>query len=290
MQQSPPKPTAAAPGRVLVIGAAAALVDALRANAGLHDVEIDLAPGNVTALQQLRGRDYDVVVTDPGTSVVEDIAFTAEIREVRPRTRVIVLAPVTPQADLIAALRAHVFACFAAPFDVEDVAHMLRTALAEDAWREGIEVLSGLPHWITLRVSSRLVTAERLIHFMTRYRTDVNDAERDTLMLAFREVLMNAMEHGAGFHPEQVVEVSAARTHRAIVYYIRDPGRGFRQADLEQVTSAADATDPTAHLERRAALGMRPGGFGMLLTRRLVDELVYNERGNQVVLVKYTDR
>ena len=109
-------------------------------------------------------------------------------------------------------------------------------------------------------------------------------------MLAFREVLMNAMEHGAGFHPEQVVEVSAARTDRAIVYYIRDPGSGFRQADLEQVTSAADATDPTAHLERRAALGMRPGGFGMLLTRRLVDELVYNERGNQVVLVKYTDR
>ena len=45
-----------------------------------------------------------------------------------------------------------------------------------------------------------------------------------------------------------------------------------------------------AHLERRAALGMRPGGFGMLLTRKLVDELVYNERGNQVILVKYTDR
>ena len=82
---------------------------------------------------------------------------------------------------------------------------MLRTALEEDAWREGIEVLSGLPNWITLRVSSRLVTAERLIHFMTRVPHDVDNAERDTLMLAFREVLMNAMEHGAGFNPEQAV-------------------------------------------------------------------------------------
>jgi anti-sigma regulatory factor (Ser/Thr protein kinase) len=33
--------------------------------------------------------------------------------------------------------------------------------------------------------------------------------------------------------------------------------------------------------------GMRPGGFGILLAKRLVDELIYNEKGNEVVLVKY---
>ena len=290
MEKSPPKPVDDARGRVLVIAPEPSLLDALRASAALADVEIDVAPGNITALQQLRLRDYDAVVTDPATSVVEDIAFTAEIRGIRPRARVLALAPIAPQADLIAALRAHVFACFAAPFEVEEIVHMLRTALEEDAWRDGIEVLSGLPHWITLRVSSRLVTAERLIHFMTGYRTDVDSAERDTLMLAFREVLMNAMEHGAGFNPVQAIEVSAAHTGRAIVYYIRDPGGGFRREELDRETIAAETGDPMAHVERRAALGMRPGGFGMLLTRKLVDELVYNERGNQVILVKYTDR
>jgi anti-sigma regulatory factor (Ser/Thr protein kinase) len=45
-----------------------------------------------------------------------------------------------------------------------------------------------------------------------------------------------------------------------------------------------------AHFDRRSELGMRPGGFGILLVRHLVDELVYNERGNEVLLVKYTDR
>jgi anti-sigma regulatory factor (Ser/Thr protein kinase) len=34
---------------------------------------------------------------------------------------------------------------------------------------------------------------------------------------------------------------------------------------------------------------MRPGGFGVLLTQRLVDELVYSERGNEVTLIKYLD-
>jgi anti-sigma regulatory factor (Ser/Thr protein kinase) len=37
----------------------------------------------------------------------------------------------------------------------------------------------------------------------------------------------------------------------------------------------------------RAESGRRPGGFGILVTRSLVDELLYNERGNAVLFVKY---
>jgi anti-sigma regulatory factor (Ser/Thr protein kinase) len=32
---------------------------------------------------------------------------------------------------------------------------------------------------------------------------------------------------------------------------------------------------------------MRPGGFGMLLVRQLVDEVMYSETGNEVVLIKH---
>jgi anti-sigma regulatory factor (Ser/Thr protein kinase) len=37
-------------------------------------------------------------------------------------------------------------------------------------------------------------------------------------------------------------------------------------------------------------VGLRPGGYGVLLARQLVDELLYNEKGNEVLLVKYLDR
>jgi len=47
------------------------------------------------------------------------------------------------------------------------------------------------------------------------------------------------------------------------------------------------ADDPMAHLERRAAQGLRPGGFGMLLVRKLVDEVMYSEAGNEVLLIKH---
>ena len=31
------------------------------------------------------------------------------------------------------------------------------------------------------------------------------------------------------------------------------------------------------------------GGFGMLIAQKLVDEVIYNQKGNEVILVKYLD-
>jgi anti-sigma regulatory factor (Ser/Thr protein kinase) len=33
-------------------------------------------------------------------------------------------------------------------------------------------------------------------------------------------------------------------------------------------------------------MGLWPGGFGILVAKQLVDELFYNERGNEVLLIK----
>ena len=43
-----------------------------------------------------------------------------------------------------------------------------------------------------------------------------------------------------------------------------------------------------AHIELREAMGMRPGGFGILTARGIVDELIYSEVGNEVLLIKHT--
>ena len=34
-------------------------------------------------------------------------------------------------------------------------------------------------------------------------------------------------------------------------------------------------------------MGLRPGGFGLLLARKIVDEMMYSERGNEVLLIKH---
>jgi anti-sigma regulatory factor (Ser/Thr protein kinase) len=112
--------------------------------------------------------------------------------------------------------------------------------------------------------------------------------QTDELMSALREVLVNAIEHGGGLDPRQAVEVAAVRTARAIVFYVRDPGPGFRMDDLLHAAVSSPPGDPLSHTLRRAEAGLRPGGFGLLIARSIADEMLYSERGNEVLLVKHT--
>ncbi|MBX9641490.1 MAG: ATP-binding protein, partial [Mycobacteriaceae bacterium] len=151
----------------------------------------------------------------------------------------------------------------------------------------GIQVLSARPDWIALRVACRLDAAERVIHFMQELRSGLPEDLKTPIAMAFREILINAMEHGGGFDPSKFVEINAVCTRRALVYHFRDPGAGFAPG---QIDHAAKLDNPTEHMEARESKGMRPGGFGILLARQLMDELIYNECGNEVVLIKYLDR
>ena len=276
-------------GRVLIIGQDGSFPDAARLAAALPDTEIEVSRSSVEALEAVGRRAFEVAVTDAATSIAEDVCLAHAITATRPGVRIIALAPAASHDDLIAALRSHVFACFTPPFELAELVDMIQAALNVSEWHDGIEVLSGVPHWITLRVACHLLTADRLVRFMTEHLTVLPDDERDLLIAAFREMLLNAMEHGAGFNPERVIEVTAATTRRAIVYHFRDPGGGFDRRAMDRVAKSTDPEEVVASALRRAELGLRPGGFGMLIARQVADELVYNERGNEVILVKHLD-
>jgi DNA-binding NarL/FixJ family response regulator len=279
--------------RILLIGGVNAcgvndLWDALQREPDLRPHEIETCEGGVAALQRAQARAVDVVVTDPATSLREDVALCELLRERRPGVKVIALAHAVAPDDVIAALRAHVFACFTAPLAIQEVVDMIRAAVAAGDWHDGIEVVSGAPHWLTLRVSCRLLTADRLVRFMSELQSNVvDDSERDLLLTAFREMLLNAMEHGGGFDPDQVIDVTAAKTARAIVYHIRDPGPGFDRGTLAHAAASSAPDAVVASAEQRARAGLRPGGFGLLIVREVVDEIAHNERGNEVLLIKH---
>jgi anti-sigma regulatory factor (Ser/Thr protein kinase) len=47
--------------------------------------------------------------------------------------------------------------------------------------------------------------------------------------------------------------------------------------------------DALAQMEEREKEGMRPGGYGLLVASGTVDELIYSEICNEVLLIKYLD-
>jgi len=249
-----------------------------------RDCEIHEAYNEADALRRLRGRAFDVVVTHPLTSAELDLPLVREAREQQPGIRPIVIAPALTPANIIKALRSDVYACFTLPVTPVELRDAINNALDADDWTNGIHVLSALPDWIALRVACRRLTAERLTSFIAQLAAEVPDDERFALVMAFREVLLNAMEHGAGFDPDKVVEVAAIRTKRTIAYYFKDPGPGFNP---KAMTTVATDQDPIGHMAERQTKGQRPGGFGLLLASKLVDEVHFNEYGNEVFLVKH---
>jgi anti-sigma regulatory factor (Ser/Thr protein kinase) len=73
------------------------------------------------------------------------------------------------------------------------------------------------------------------------------------------------------------------------MYRIADPGQGFNVDELPHAAIGQPPDDPIAHMMVREEKGLRPGGFGLLSVRASVDELLYNEKRNEVVFVKYLE-
>jgi anti-sigma regulatory factor (Ser/Thr protein kinase)/ActR/RegA family two-component response regulator len=275
--------------RVLIIGNDSQVSREIGGALSAANFPMEYSVGHADTLQRLRMRSFGVVITSPDSTVEEDLALLEEMRAIRPGVKTIVLARHSTPAEVIAALRARVFACFTPPFDPDEIANLACKAASDSQWRDDIQVQSAKPGWVSVRVNCRLITAERLMTFANELNAQLPEETRQEMMQAFREILLNAMEHGAAFNQEQVVEVTAVRTGRAMVFYIRDPGAGFRREALTHAATANPAEDPAAHIMRRESEGMRPGGYGLLLAGGTVDELIYSEIGNEVLLIKYVD-
>ena len=246
------------------------------------------AAGPADALKRLRTRHFDVVITSADSDIDENLALLEEMRSIRPDLKCIVLAQHSTPDKVIAALRARVFGCFTPPFDTQEIATLASSAASDNQSRDDIEILSARPGWVSIRANCRLVTAERLLSFAKELSAQLPEDAKQEIIQAFREILMNAMEHGAKFNPEQVVEVNAIRTARSMVFRVRDPGTGFQKESLAHA-AIGNPSDPTAHILLRKEQGMRAGGYGLLLASGTVDELLYNAIGNEVILIKYLD-
>jgi DNA-binding response OmpR family regulator len=104
------------------------------------------------------------------------------------------------------------------------------------------------------------------------------------LTTAVRELGTNAIEWGHRKQVDRIVTVDYRIDPEKVTIDIKDTGAGFNPSNLPH---AALPDDPVGHMMIRETLGLREGGFGILMSRGLVDELKYNEKGNEVRLVKY---
>lgn len=245
-------------------------------------------PDNLAALAVSRARAFDLIVTSDETSGREDIELLRQIRRVRPHTRLIILAGESTPADVLTSMRERAFSYFTKPFSLDTLTEMIHIATEGPCWDDGIEVVSGTPELIRILARCDLKTADRLIQFLDEV-AELPQPERHQVGTAFREILLNAIEHGGRLDPNQYVEIEYVRARHMVTCHITDPGPGFTLDEIPHAAIANPDDDPIRHVALREEQGMRPGGFGVLVAQQLVDELIYGQDGNEVLLIKYLD-
>ncbi|MFZ0293600.1 MAG: ATP-binding protein [Candidatus Sulfotelmatobacter sp.] len=270
----------------LLVGDDPEVEEQLRSTLGDGSWAVQHAFNNATALVMAVTRNLDLILTSQKTSGREDVELLRKLRLVRPHTRLIILAEESTPADIISSMREHAFSYFSKPIAPGALPAMIRHAIEEPCWDDGIDVVSATPEWIRILARCDVRTADRVLQFFDEI-SELPHAEKSAVGMAFREMLMNAIEHGGDLDPGRQVEISYLRVCHMVACHITDPGEGFTLDEIPHAAIANPEDDPLRHAEYREVKGMRPGGFGVLLAQRLVDDLVYNEQGNEVVLIKY---
>jgi anti-sigma regulatory factor (Ser/Thr protein kinase) len=207
-------------------------------------------------------------------------------RDLCPELRAIVMTGYTTEEAIIRAFRNKACDFLNKPFHVDELVEAVQSAMRRDLNCQ-IEVISDKPHWIELRIPCDLSAVEPIQKFLSELQGNLPKETREAIGSVFRELLNNAIEHGGKLDISKKVEVKYIRLKQAIMYSIKDPGEGF---DLEQIKHAAVSNpdnEPFKHMQVRMEKGLRPGGFGIMLASQTIDELVYNQKHNELIFVKY---
>ena len=176
------------------------------------------------ALDTIRRDDVGVVLLDvrlPGMSGLDVLARCAD--EGRPAKIVVVTGIDTPET-VLSALRQHAHDFLPKPIDPARLVETVRRALAASK-PSRIQVLSARPEWVELLVPCTREAVDRIQSFVNQLETDLPHDVRESVGLAFHELLMNGIEWGGQLNPAQTVRVACLRTRRMLLYRCRSGHR-----------------------------------------------------------------
>ncbi|GIW89377.1 MAG: hypothetical protein KatS3mg108_3701 [Isosphaeraceae bacterium] len=170
------------------------------------------------------------------------------------------------------------------PFTTADLVRAVRRA---KRWRTRWD-RQGVRAEVRFEFDSRsesLFEADQILETLSR-SVRLGPGRLTRLRQAFLEIASNAIEWGNRLVPSRLVAGVMRIYDDRLELSVRDQGEGFDPDDLPH---ACDGIDPLAHLERRERMGLREGGFGLLIARRLVDELRHGDGGSEATLVMRLD-
>lgn len=249
----------------------------------LHDYVPILAETGESGLEMARRFAPDIVLLD---LMLPDISGFDVCRRLRcdratMLTPVVMLTALGDSENRLRGFRVGANAYVTKPYGMQELFDAITAART---WRADIE-LGKMQGEIHVELNSEITLLQDLNDFLMGLcrSTPLDHDQVMQLRQAVMEIAQNAIEWGNLQQSDRLVNITYRIFDERIEIVVRDQGTGF---DLNNLPHAAIPDDPFSHLDVRDRLGLRAGGFGLMICKGMVDELRYNDAGNEVTLIK----
>lgn len=270
------------------------------------DCRVIFAEDGAAGLQSIRDHRPDLVVTDMQMPVMNGLQMVAAARKEGVQAPIILMTAIGSEELAIEALQAGA-SSYVAKRSLSkrllETARMVLSEAKED--REENLLMNRLRlNSESFQLNNRVEECRSLSKYLQKRMAQIWNLDQSTRLrigLVLEEALLNALYHGnlevssslkessdSSFYDlasqrqnelpykNRSIEIDVQTTTEETRFVIRDGGPGF------DVKSLPDPTDPENLT--------RPSGRGVMLMHAFMDEVQYNEKGNEVTLVKTRKR
>ena len=269
----------------------------------------DTAEDGLEALEKVsKGNEYDMVLLDFVMPKMNGLEFLAAVKDINPNLSVMMISGYRTRENTLEALRLGAIGFIKKPFSLNDVLSNLRLVFnVSKSKKELGPIISHLNKGkMEFVFKTGEIEPDKISFYLATHLGEmgfISGRRITTVALALNEVLINAIEHGNLELPvNYFVENPGAEKKETVFDLKNERLKDSQYADKKITINYQFQNDETAVTIADEGPGFDPStvmnflvsddltktegcGRGLMLLKYAVDEIRFNEKGNEVTLV-----
>jgi CheY-like chemotaxis protein len=219
--------------------------------------------------------EFDLIISDLTEDEHSGIQLLSEIKRKRLMVPVVVSSDEGQQPGVVKAFKMGAANFLRLPYNKDELRNIVEKTLAYKLrFVDDLKVLPFVREKIDFELPSDVSLMNGVLQYLTERvaKLGLIKPERSNLFVALDEAFVNAVKHGNRDDPRKLVRITAELSAKEARFTVEDEGDGFNVQEIP------DPRDPSNLF--------KTSGRGVLLIYNIMDEVIYNERGNRLTMIK----
>ena len=243
--------------------------------------KLDLIPltaqDGLEALNLLKSKKIDLVITDLMMPQMDGLRFIVKSREINPRIPIAVISGYGDAKNVTFALTRGAFNFITKPFTIKEVENVIRKGLRlRELFLDTDKLLQNVRNQTEIVIPSYLHLLPSVILYIIKecqWRGIDNENVLNNISVCTGEILTNALVHGNKKDPKKKISVTLNFDIGKFTLTVKDEGKGF---DVKKFSRQPKGNQLDI-----------PNKRGLFIIKYLMDEVSFNEKGNELTTTKY---